>query len=302
VPALHAFAAKVECAFVVTQPDRPAGRGHRLQATPVKLAARELGIATLEPANPRELVETLRTLAADLFALAAYGKIVPRALLDVPRIAALNVHPSLLPLYRGATPLQAQIFDGVIESGVTIIAMDAGIDTGDIVLEEQARIGPRETYGEVHDRFAQLGAQMLAQACGQAAQGGLTRTPQPVAGREADIMRTMTRPLRKADLAVDWTWPARRVVDKVRSLSPNPLARAALAGETCKLVAVHEAVLQERSTTASVAGNVLDGPDLTVACADGVVIIDRLIAPNRGETSGAVYAARRAHALRTASR
>lgn len=302
MPALHAFAAEVDCAFVVTQPDRPAGRGQRLQATPAKVAAAELGIPTLEPEHPRELAATLRSAPTDLFALASYGKIVPRALLALPQIAALNVHPSLLPLYRGATPLQAQIFDGVVQSGVTIIAMDAGIDTGDIVLQHDARIGPRETYGEVHDRFARLGAEMLAEACRQAARGALARTPQAVAGRETEVERTMTPPLGKADLVVDWTWPARRVVDKVRSLSPGPLARASFGDETCKLIAVHEALPPEGDSTAAAAGSMLEGPALRVACGDGAVVVDRLIAPNRGETSGAVYAARRVRAMRPLSR
>ncbi len=296
VPALHAFVTEVDCAFVVTQPDRPAGRGQRLHATPVKIAAQELGITTLEPEKPITLLATLGNAEPDLFALASYGKIVPRALLDLPRIGALNVHPSLLPLYRGATPLQTQIFQGVAESGVTIIAMDAGIDTGDIVRQEPARIGPHETYGELHDRFARLGAQMLAQVCARATNGTFTRTPQPVAGLDEAIARTMTRPLRKVDLNVDWRWSARRVVDKVRSLSPSPLARAVLGDEMCKLIAVHES----SHDGAAVPGRIIEARDLEVGCGDGgSIIVDRLIAPNRGETSGAAHAARRAHILRT---
>jgi len=299
VPSLRVFAAEVDCALVVTQPDRPAGRGQRLQATPVKIAAQELGIATLEPEKPIALLARLRDAELDLFALASYGKIVPRALLDLPRLGALNVHPSVLPLYRGATPLQSQIFDGVMDSGVTIIAMDAGIDTGDIVLQRRARIGPDETYGALHDRFAELGAEMLAQVCVRATAGTFIHTPQPVTGRSEEITRTMTRPLRKADLAVDWSWSGRRVVDKVRSLSPSPLARAALGDETCKLIAVRQA----RPSGAAALGHIIEGPELEVACgADGAVIVERLIAPNRGETSGAAYAARRAHIMRTAVR
>lgn len=299
MPALHAFAAEVDCAFVVTRPDRPGGRGQRLQATPVKIAARELGIATLEPGNPIELLGTLRDAEPHLFALASYGKIVPPALLGLPRVAALNVHPSLLPLYRGATPLQSQIFDGVVESGVTIIAMDAGIDTGDIVLQERSQIGPHETFGELHDRFARLGAHMLAQVCARVTEGTFTQTPQPVEGLDEEIRRTMTRPLRKADLVIDWRWSARRIVDKVRSLSPSPLARAVLGHETCKLIAVREA----SHDGAAVSGDIIEAPDLEVACGrNDAIVVDRLIAPNRGETSGAAYAARRAHILRAALR
>jgi methionyl-tRNA formyltransferase len=115
VPALRAFADRVSCTLVVTQPDRPAGRGHKLQPTPVKVAARELGIPTVEPERLRDILVVLAAVHADIYAVASYGKIVPQAILDLPRLGALNVHPSMLPLYRGATPLQSQLRDGVAD-------------------------------------------------------------------------------------------------------------------------------------------------------------------------------------------
>ncbi len=130
MPALQAFAERVECVLVVTQPDRPAGRGQRLQPTPVKAAALELAIPTYEPHSLRDALGTLRGADAGLFAVASYGKILPQPVLEIPPCGALNVHPSVLPLYRGATPLQAQLRDGVTTGGVTIILMDAGMDTG----------------------------------------------------------------------------------------------------------------------------------------------------------------------------
>ena len=301
VPALRAFAERVSCRLVVTQPDRAAGRGHKLQPAPVKLAANELGIPTIEPGRLRDAIPTLREVAADLYAVASYGKIVPQAILDLPRCGALNVHPSLLPLYRGATPLQSQLRDGVTNGGVTIIVMDAGMDTGDIALQERATVGPYETYGELHDRFAALGAELLGRACEAVAADRLRPTPQKGLAPDDEIVRTTTRPLSKADLMVDWTWPVKRVVDLVRSLAPQPLARGEIGGETVKLVAVNEVASPRDSIGDDVlaAGrpgdliSVRSGrPELVVRCGDGAVAVRRLVAPSRGQMDGAAYAQR----------
>jgi methionyl-tRNA formyltransferase len=279
VPALRAFAASTDCALVVTQPDRPSGRGQRLQPTPVKVAALELGLAVAEPQTLRDGAPFLRDAAAEVFAVASYGKILPQSVLDLPVLGALNVHPSLLPLYRGATPLQAQLRDGVTDGGVTIILMDAGMDTGDIVLQERRAIGARETYGELHDACAALGARLLAEACALAAAGTLERRPQAGLASAEEIARTVTRPLGKDDLRVDWSWPARRIVDQVRSLSPVPGARATLDGEAqmVKLLEVRQA-----------AGPSSD--ELVVPCGGGeFVAIERLVPPNRKPMTGRAY-------------
>jgi methionyl-tRNA formyltransferase len=279
---LRAFAGALDCVLVVTQPDRPAGRGYRLRATPVKIAATELGIPTIEPERIRDALPTFAGLAADLYAVASYGKIVPQAVLDLPRLGALNVHPSLLPCYRGATPLQSQLRDGIATGGVSIIAMDAGMDTGDVVLQEARTLGALETYGELHDRFAELGAEMLGRATAQALAGTLARTPQSDLGCAEDAARTLTRPLRKDDTLVDWTWPARRVVDHVRSLSPQPGARASLDGES-DLVKILFARLAEPTD---------DTTGLAVVCGDGArIVVERLVPPNRGVMSGTAYRA-----------
>lgn len=163
--------------LVVTQPDRPGGRGQRLHPTPVKAAAREREIATVEPERLRDALGRLAEERADAFVVVSYGKIVPQRILDLPAHGALNVHPSLLPLYRGATPLQSALRDGRRESGVSIIAMDAGMDTGDLVLQERTEVGEQETYGELHDRYADLGAQLLVRALAELESGTLQRTP-----------------------------------------------------------------------------------------------------------------------------
>ncbi len=254
--------------------------------TPVKQEALALGIATSEPARLGDVASALAAQHADLFAVVSYGKIVPQAVLDIPRLGALNVHPSLLPLYRGATPLQSVLRDGQAESGVSVIRMDAGMDTGDIVLQERYPVGPRETYGELHDRFATIGARLLVSAVEGAAAGALTGVPQATFGvPEAEIAATLTHPLRAGDLAIDWSWSSQRIADAVRSLSPAPLARACVPGrnEIVKIVAA-------RPVETDAAGAAwIHRDDLFVACGQGVVALERLIPPNRAAMSGAAY-------------
>lgn len=284
VPALRAFAGVVECGLVVTQPDRPSGRGRLMTPTPVKAAAIELGIATVEPEKLREVFDAVRAARADLFAVASYGKIIPQTILDLPRLGALNVHPSLLPLYRGATPLQAQLRDGVTTGGVTIILMDAGMDTGDVVLQEQLEIGADETYGKLHDQSAEIGARLLARAAAGAIDGSLKRTPQGGLADAERVAATLTRPLTSADLELDWTWPSKRIVDFVRSLSPAPSARAVIAGEKVK-------ILHARATPLIAATPIaIDGDAVLIKSGDGFVAIDRVVPPNRSAMSGAAYA------------
>lgn len=257
VPSLRVTAARTQLVAVVTQPDRRAGRGQRLTPSPVKRAALELGLRVLEPLRLRPLAENFSGDAIDLIVLASYGRILPKRLLALPRLGALNVHPSLLPKYRGATPIQSAILNGDTETGVSIMLMDAGLDTGDIVLQERVAIDPQETYGQLHDRLAMLGAELLGTAIDCATHGTLARTPQ-------NGMATLTKPLAKQDLVVDLSWPAQRIVDRVRAFAPKPAARATIEGETVKILRAH-------------------------AGQDGELVIDELIAPNRGRMSGDAY-------------
>ncbi len=306
VPSLRALDAAGDVRLVVTQPDRPSGRGYRLRPTPVKAAALELGLTVLEPVRLSDAFEALQGANAALFALASYGKIVPRALLALPPLGFLNVHPSLLPRYRGATPLQTALRDGATTSGVTIMLMDAGMDTGDILLQEARPIGPRETYGELHDRFAALGADLLVRALEGVAAGTLEPIAQAALGVPAgEIAATRTRPLAKDDLAIDWARPARAVVNQIRSLAPQPLARALLGeGAGVKIVSARlaaDAELELLAAASSPAGPragtwhvVPEAGSMkqiaVVACGEGAVVIERAIAPNRGEADGAAVA------------
>jgi methionyl-tRNA formyltransferase len=257
VPSLRVVAARADLAGVVTQPDRPAGRGHRLTPSAVKTAALELGARVYEPQKLRAFTGEIACEQFDVFVLASYGRLLPRALLDLPRLGALNVHPSLLPKYRGATPIQTAIARGETETGVSIMLMDDGLDTGDIVLRECIAIEPDETYGELHDRLAWFGAELLGEALDLASRGELPHHPQ---SGEASA----TRPISKEDLAVDLSWPPQRIVDMVRAYSPQPGARATIGGDVVKLLRAHVA-------------------------SDGTLAIDTLIAPNRGKMTGDEY-------------
>jgi methionyl-tRNA formyltransferase len=269
-----------------------------MQPTPVALAALELGLPVVTPERMREAFDPLREAGAELLAVASYGNIVPRTILDLPRLGALNVHPSLLPLYRGATPLQSQLRDGVIESGVTIIAMDEGMDTGDIVLQEKSPIGPVETYGELHERFARLGARLLVQACAQAAAGRWGRTPQAGLADPGEIARTLTRPLAKDDLRIAAAAAnARRstaaaIVALIRSLSPDPGARAELPGTgPCKILAGHALEGEGPSLPRAVGEGVLTRGGPLLRASDGWVVVDRLVPPGRKPMTRAEFVA-----------
>ena len=200
----------------------------------------------------------------------------------MPKLGALNVHPSLLPKYRGATPIQTALRDGENETGVSIMLMDAGMDTGDIVLQERTPIDPDERYGELHDRLARFGAQVLAHAIDLARSGYVPRMPQ--SGKAV-----VTRPLSKDDLSVDWSWPTARIVNAIRAFAPVPAARAAIVGVPVKLLRARAGA----STIVPVApGEILAsaGNAATIRTGDGTVDVLELVAPSRGPQSGAAFA------------
>ncbi len=268
--------------LVVTTPDRPSGRGQRLRATPIKSAAEQLGIAVVAPTRLQPTPAEIANLKPDLLLLASYGKILPPALLGLPVLGALNVHPSLLPLYRGATPIQSALRDGRTETGVTIMMMDAGMDTGDIVLQEATAIEPGENYGLLHDRLALHGAELLRSAMERFARGDSTTSRQ---SGETSI----TRPLRRGDLTVQWTWTALEINNTIRAFSPKPSARALVAGVPVKLLRAHVAASAAPAET--LVGTVLgvEGEAALIACGEGVVALDQLTPPNRAATSGAAF-------------
>jgi methionyl-tRNA formyltransferase len=268
VPSLRAAARHNEVVAVYTQPDRPAGRGRGVQASPVKLEAVQRGIPVLQPENFRSSLskDALRALQADVMVVVAYGLLLPRQVLAIPQYGCWNVHASLLPRWRGAAPIQRAIEAGDTETGVCLMQMEAGLDTGPVLLQLGTPIGANETGGQLHDRLAELGAQVLADGLGLL-RVGLSPTPKPQAGTGA----TYARKLDKAEARLDWTRPAIELERKVRAFNPWPMAEASLAGER---VRIHGAVALDAAHS-SAPGTVLaagrDGID--VACGEGALRI-----------------------------
>ena len=207
-----------QVAAAVTQPDRPAGRELKLQFSPVKQTALTEGVAVLQPERARSdsFVHQLRELRPDLIVVAAYGQILPQAVLDVPRFGALNVHTSLLPKYRGAAPIQWAILNDESETGVTIMKMDAGLDTGPILTQAATAITASDNAQTLHDRLASLGADLLMKTIPRYVTGAIIPRPQP------KEHATYARKIAREDGRLDWTQPVRAVWNRVRGLTPWP--------------------------------------------------------------------------------
>ena len=234
---LHA--AGFEVPLVLTQPDRPAGRGLKLQPSPVKQWAVAQGVAVVQPRSlrldgkyPDEATaarEAILAAQADVMVVAAYGLILPQWVLDTPRLGCLNIHASLLPRWRGAAPIHRAIEAGDPDTGVTIMQMDAGLDTGDMLLVERLPISGTETTASLHDRLATLGGRMIVEALELAACGGLRAVPQPAEGVN------YAHKIEKAEAAIDWALPADVIGRRVRAFDPFPGAQTVLGAETIKV-------------------------------------------------------------------
>lgn len=232
VPPLRALAAAgISIPAVVTRTDKPAGRGRVLTPPAVKLAAAELGIPVLQPRRVREpeFIGTLRTHEPDAIVVAAYGQILPREILALPRFGCINIHASLLPAYRGAAPINWAIIRGERETGITIMQMDEGMDTGAILLQERIPIDPDDTAGTLGEKLSVLGANMIATALPLIERGGLPPVPQ------RHEFATSAPLLKKEDSRIEWTRPAEEIHNHVRGLSPRPGAHAFLDGKLIKL-------------------------------------------------------------------
>jgi methionyl-tRNA formyltransferase len=218
VPSLRALAAQHQIQAVYTQPDRPKGRGKQLAASPVKIAAQELGIEVLQPERIRraEHFETLAAWDAEMMVVVGYGQIIPQNIIDLPRYGILNVHASLLPKYRGAAPIQWAIAKGETVTGVTIMQIDAGLDTGDMLLKESLPISPSETAPELSARLARMGAELLLEAIREIEAGTVRREKQRA--EEA----TLAPILKKEDGLVDWQRSAQEIYDRWRGFNPWP--------------------------------------------------------------------------------
>ena len=235
-------AAGFDIALVLTQPDRPAGRGMKLQPSAVKQWTQSRKIPLAQPrslkldgnypdeaAAARKSIEAAIKAGADVIVVAAYGLILPQWLLDMPRLGCLNIHASLLPRWRGAAPIHRAIEAGDLETGVTIMQMDAGLDTGDMLLTEKLPIGPQESTASLHDKLAGLGGRLIVQALELAACGGLRPVKQPDAGS------SYAAKIDKAEAAVDWRDAPEVIGRRIRAFDPFPGASSQLSGATIKL-------------------------------------------------------------------
>lgn len=257
-----------EIAAVYTQPPRPAGRGQKPRPSPVQIRAEALGLPVRSPKNFRDLddLDDLKALRADVAVVVAYGLILPQAVLDAPARGCLNIHASLLPRWRGAAPIQRSIMAGDSETGICVMRMEAGLDTGPVLLREAIPIGPADTAGSLHDALSSLGARLVVQAL--SGLDTLDPKPQPAVGV------TYAAKIDKAEARVDWTRPATEVDRHIRGLSPFPGAWCEIAGERVKVLA---------SAVAGGSGGpgaVLDDT-LAVACGSGAVRLLRLQRPGR---------------------
>ena len=279
VPALDALAEaghEVACAY--TQPPRPAGRGKRDRPSPVQARAEALGIHVRHPASLKgaEAQAAFGALNADLAVVAAYGLILPQAVLDAPRLGCLNIHASLLPRWRGAAPIHRAVMAGDSETGVCIMRMEAGLDTGPVLLRGAVPIGETDTTGEVHDRLAGLGGRLVVDALGRLDE--LEAEPQPHEGV------TYAAKIDKAEAQVDWSRTAPEVARQVNGLSPFPGAWTLQEGRRLKLLRAR-AVDRQGAPGTVLPGEVLPDGGLRVACGFGAVELLELQPEGRGRMS-----------------
>lgn len=250
---------------VVTQPDQPKGRGMKLQPSPVKEIALQHSLPVLQPQRAREetFIQQLRELQPDLIAVAAYGQILPKAILDLPCFGCLNVHTSLLPKYRGAAPIQRAILNGETETGVTIMKMDVGMDTGDIITQEATPIEASDNSQTLHDRLAKIGAALLVKTIPDYISGKIQPRPQPTEGV------SHAAKIHKQDGRIDWNQSARAIWNRVRGLTPWPGAFSYLeTSAQPQLLKIWEAEPSEKS---GMPGEILqaDKSGVIVGCAEG---------------------------------
>ena len=267
------LARQFDVVVVLTQPDRPAGRGMQLAASPVKQLALQHGLPVLQPQTLKNgsVQRELAAYAADVMVVAAYGLILPQAVLQLPRHGCLNIHASLLPRWRGAAPIQRAILAGDSETGITVMQMDAGLDTGDMLLKKSCPITECDNAQTLHDRLAALGAEAIVEALYLLEQGRLTHTPQD------NAQATYAAKLDKAEAQIDWTLDAARIACAIRAYNPHPVAITTLNSTPVK---IWQASL--RRDLNGEPGQILsiEKDGIIVACGQGALCLEVLQRPN----------------------
>lgn len=288
VPSLVALLAEAEILAVVTQPDRPKGRGQQVSAPPVVALARERGLRLLQPARLRDpqVIQTIAGLGPDVIVTVAYGRIIPPDLLRIPSLGCINLHPSLLPKYRGASPIQRAILNGETETGVTIMYQSEELDAGDIILQRSVPILPEDTAATLEGRLAEVGAQALVEALRLIAAGRAPRRPQD------HPQATYVGKLTKDDGRVDWSRPATHIANQVRAMAPWPSAYTRHRGRLLKIWrAVPAAPPDDRDAPRPAPGTVVavQREGFVVATGDGALLVGEVQPEGRRRMSAEEY-------------
>jgi methionyl-tRNA formyltransferase len=277
LPALRALLSTHEVMGVLTQPDRPAGRGRTLTASPIKSEALAHALPVLQPLGLRgedssSAFAQIQSWQPDVMVVVAYGLRLPQTLLDLPRFGCLNIHASLLPRWRGAAPIQRAILAGDAKTGISIMRMEAGLDTGPVLRRAEMLIGTRTVAGELHDQLAALGAQQIVSALEGCIAGGATAIEQPREGV------THAAKLSKAEAPIDWTQDAARIDRQIRAFNPWPVAETRLRGEALKLLrsSLADAEIEPSSSVQPGTANGLQGDALEIACGRGTIHVHEL--------------------------
>ncbi|WP_026487203.1 methionyl-tRNA formyltransferase [Caldanaerobius polysaccharolyticus] len=285
VPSLRVVAENTDLALVVTQPDRPQGRGHKLKPPPVKEEALRYGVKVVQPEKLKgneEFLSLLKDIKPDLIVVVAYGKILRKEVLDIPRYGCINVHASLLPKYRGAAPINWAIINGEKHTGITTMYMDTGLDTGDIILQEVVDIGENDTAGSLHDRLKDVGAKVLCDTLRLIEQGKAVRVPQD------DNSSTYAPALDKDTGRIDWTKRAVDIVNLIRGTNPWPGAYTRYGGQVLKIWRAQVVQCSKEGKP----GEVMMADEkkgFIVRCGEGCVSIQELQAPNSRRMSYMEY-------------
>jgi len=266
---------------VMTRSDKPKNRGMRLTPPPVKELALVHGTPVYQPKTLRdgEALALIQDLNPDIIVVVAYAKILPQEILDLPPLGCLNIHPSLLPKYRGAAPIQQAILDGERVTGVTIMQMDAGLDTGDIITQRETEILPGETSGELFERLCIVGAELLVETIQMIEDGTATYTPQN------SNLSSYAKPITRDMSPVDWTRTAKQITNQIRGLNPWPTATATIKDREFKLLAAHPGEGKGKPGEVLQAGK----NGLEIACGDGSIYITKLQAPGKKPMNATDY-------------
>ena len=295
VYSLKALLTKHEVVAVVTQPDKPKGRGKKLQPTPVKELAMEHGIEVLQPVKVREaeVIEKLRSYGADLIAVTAFGQILPEDILNLPKYGCINVHGSLLPKYRGAAPMQRAIIDGETVTGITTMFMAKGMDTGDMLLKREVEILPTDNFEDLYYKMANAGAELLLETIDGLEAGTITRVPQD------ESQATYAPMIYKETGHIDWSKPGRQIIDLMRGMYPGHGAYAVLEDEPLKLFWAEQ---QAGEYSDAAYGELVEvsKTDFAVKCGDGALRIKEVQA--RGGKKMPTDAYLRGHRMETGIR